>query len=152
LLLEDGGRLELSGQIDRVDTAEDGGRRWVRIIDYKSSKRDLSITEVAHGLSLQLPLYLAAVLELAESGRITGAPAAPAALGCTPVRKIPVRVAAPAPEETLAAMLKSALRTRGLSTDVPDVLRALAHAEDRASQIVNISIMTRGNVDKRSNT
>src|SRR5690606_20492861 len=92
LLLEDGGRLELSGQIDRVDTAEDGGRRWVRIIDYKSSKRDLSITEVAHGLSLQLPLYLAAVLELAESGRIAGGPAEPAALVYFPVRETLVRI------------------------------------------------------------
>lgn len=152
LLLEDGGRLELSGQIDRVDTAEDGGRRWVRIIDYKSSKRDLSITEVAHGLSLQLPLYLAAVLELAESGRIAGGPAEPAALVYFPVRETLVRIDAPVPEEKLEAMLKRALRMRGLFIDDPDVLRAMADDVDGGSQLLNVSVTKRGHVDKRSNT
>ena len=38
-------------------------RKYIRIIDYKSSKRDLSLTDIYHGLQLQLLVYLDAILE-----------------------------------------------------------------------------------------
>ncbi|MDK2785107.1 MAG: ATP-dependent helicase/nuclease subunit [Bacillota bacterium] len=61
--LPDGTELTLVGQIDRLDVATGAdGRTYVRILDYKSSKRTLSLPEVYHGLSLQLLVYLLAVL------------------------------------------------------------------------------------------
>lgn len=49
------------GKIDRVDIARDGDKRYLRIIDYKSSNYDINLNDVAYGLQLQLLTYLDAV-------------------------------------------------------------------------------------------
>jgi ATP-dependent helicase/nuclease subunit B len=61
--LEDGRLLELAGKIDRVDVMERDGKRYVKILDYKSGATKFDREEVALGLQLQLPLYLEAALE-----------------------------------------------------------------------------------------
>jgi ATP-dependent helicase/nuclease subunit B len=52
----------LSGRIDRIDAWDSDGERYLRVIDYKTRGRALSLTEVYYGLQLQLVLYLAAAL------------------------------------------------------------------------------------------
>ncbi len=52
---------KLIGKVDRIDIAEDTGS--IRIIDYKSSKHSLDVEEIYYGLSLQLPIYMNAVIE-----------------------------------------------------------------------------------------
>ena len=70
--LEGGGELLLSGVIDRVDAAEQDGKRLVRIVDYKTGSRKFTYTDIADGLNLQLPVYLAAASE-AENAVPVGA-------------------------------------------------------------------------------
>ncbi|WP_188207091.1 helicase-exonuclease AddAB subunit AddB [Alkalibacillus aidingensis] len=60
--LPDGYQLELSGRVDRVDQAEIDNQLFLRIIDYKSSKKDLSLVDVYYGLALQMLTYLDVVL------------------------------------------------------------------------------------------
>lgn len=55
---EDGHRIRLHGIIDRVDMAEKNGKRYFRIIDYKSSDKELAMDEIYYGLKLQLPIYM----------------------------------------------------------------------------------------------
>ena len=55
---DNGNELVLSGKIDRIDTSSTGG---YRIIDYKSGEKDLSLSSVASGRSLQLPIYSCAL-------------------------------------------------------------------------------------------
>lgn len=50
--------MVIRGQIDRIDGYRAGKEVYLRVIDYKSSKRDLNLTEVYHGVSLQLLTYL----------------------------------------------------------------------------------------------
>ena len=58
-----GSPVEVVGRIDRVDGARSAtGNTYLRVIDYKSGATDLNLTEVLHGLSLQLLLYLDAAL------------------------------------------------------------------------------------------
>lgn len=56
--LGEGWRMELSGQIDRVDVAESGGELFLRVVDYKTGAARLSLDEVYHGTALQLFTYL----------------------------------------------------------------------------------------------
>lgn len=57
--LEDGGCAYLRGVADRVDTYRDGnGHLYVRVIDYKTGKKSFSLSDIAEGHNLQLPLYL----------------------------------------------------------------------------------------------
>jgi len=61
--LDDGRKVELTGKIDRVDTAKIGDNEYVRIIDYKSSVRDVDLNQVISGLQIQLISYLDAIVE-----------------------------------------------------------------------------------------
>lgn len=55
------GECTLEGRIDRIDEWPEGG--YLRVIDYKRGGKPLALDEVYHGLSLQLPVYLAAALK-----------------------------------------------------------------------------------------
>ena len=55
------GRCVLEGRIDRVDDWIEGG--YLRVIDYKRGGKALNLDSVWHGLSLQLPVYLAAAMK-----------------------------------------------------------------------------------------
>lgn len=60
---EDGRKVEITGKIDRIDLAKDETGKYIRIIDYKSSAKDINLNEVLAGLQLQLITYLDAVCE-----------------------------------------------------------------------------------------
>ncbi len=59
LNLEDGKRIEITGKIDRIDRAPYGEEgKALRIIDYKSSSKNIDLNEVYAGLQIQLLTYL----------------------------------------------------------------------------------------------
>lgn len=49
-----------------MDSASIDDRSYLRIVDYKSSARDLDLNEVYHGLSLQVLTYLDVAMENAS--------------------------------------------------------------------------------------
>lgn len=59
----DGGKIILTGKVDRVDKAEKNGKEILRIIDYKTNSKTLNLSDVIHGQNLQMPLYMKATLE-----------------------------------------------------------------------------------------
>lgn len=58
--------LQLRGRIDRIDATTVDGKKYLRVIDYKSSARDVDLSELYHGLSLQVVTYLDMALRNAE--------------------------------------------------------------------------------------
>ena len=64
--LNNGSEMALVGRIDRVDKADGENGPLLRIIDYKSSEKDIRLADVYFGLSLQLLLYLDIVISFAE--------------------------------------------------------------------------------------
>ena len=61
LELKDGKKVEITGKIDRIDIAQDEEGKYLRIIDYKSSSKNIDLNEVYAGLQIQLLTYLDAV-------------------------------------------------------------------------------------------
>ena len=59
----DNKKVEITGKIDRVDVAKLSDKQYVRIIDYKSSIKDLDLNQVLSGLQIQLITYLDAICE-----------------------------------------------------------------------------------------
>ncbi|WP_340025204.1 helicase-exonuclease AddAB subunit AddB [Paenibacillus sp. FSL K6-1096] len=66
ITLPNGCVLEVVGRIDRVDMAEGEQGILLRVIDYKSSQKDLKLHEVYYGLSLQMLTYLDVLLTYSE--------------------------------------------------------------------------------------
>lgn len=64
--LDNGVKMEIVGRIDRVDMARGEHGVMLRVIDYKSSQKDLRLHEVYYGLSLQMLTYLDVLLTYAE--------------------------------------------------------------------------------------
>lgn len=94
-------RLLLIGRIDRVDLCTEEGRRYLRIMDYKTGKNDLNEDLIRRGLQLQLIIYMEALVN-AGSGRLD-------ALAAIPQGTVPEKEAAAdfrVPEEIIpSAML-----------------------------------------------
>ena len=63
IVTKDGKKVEITGKIDRIDLAKDETGKYIRIIDYKSSAKDINLNEVLAGLQLQLITYLDAVCQ-----------------------------------------------------------------------------------------
>lgn len=76
IILNNGEEINLVGKIDRVDELEEGEDRYIRIIDYKSGNKSISLTDIYYGLQLQLMVYLDAILESCTEGEINLKPAA----------------------------------------------------------------------------
>lgn len=55
--LDDGRKVLIEGKIDRVDIAKMPDGNYIRIIDYKSSTRDIDLNKVIAGLQIQLITY-----------------------------------------------------------------------------------------------
>ncbi|RYM06151.1 helicase-exonuclease AddAB subunit AddB [Sporolactobacillus sp. THM7-7] len=61
--LPNGCKMDIVGRIDRVDKAVDEHNRLLlRIIDYKSGRKDLKLADVYYGLALQMLIYLEVIL------------------------------------------------------------------------------------------
>ncbi|HEY8418429.1 MAG TPA: helicase-exonuclease AddAB subunit AddB [Limnochordales bacterium] len=150
--------LRLSGQIDRIDLAQDdAGRVWLRVIDYKSADRELEPDRVLYGLSLQLPVYLAVALAhgrtlAAAAGLPAGAPVAPAGALYFPVRDPIVREQQPVDGAPLDALLRRHLRMRGLFIDQPDVLALMdTRIGGAGSDLLMVRVNQDGTVSRQSN-
>ena len=61
--LEDGKNVEIIGKIDRVDIAEGENGKLIRIVDYKSSVKDLDMNKVISGIQIQLLTYMDALTD-----------------------------------------------------------------------------------------
>lgn len=63
ITLEDGSSFSLRGKIDRVDTFEKDEKLYIRVVDYKTGKKEFSLEDIKQGFNLQLLLYLFAICD-----------------------------------------------------------------------------------------
>lgn len=65
--LENKQKVEIIGKIDRVDIAENEDSKYIRIIDYKSSVKNIDLNEMMAGIQIQLLTYLDAMTKQQEA-------------------------------------------------------------------------------------
>ena len=121
-------QAQLQGYVDRVDRWTFDDRDYIRVVDYKTGKKDFDYCDVFNGLGLQMLLYLYA---LEDGGDLL--------FGDTPVvagvQYFPARVplvtsdGALSDEEAEQAHLK-AFRRKGLILSDDYVLRAMEPSDD----------------------
>lgn len=66
--LPDGGSLVFNGCVDRVDIYEDDGKKYLRVVDYKTKigGKKFDLNDVINGINLQLLVYLFAIWQKGE--------------------------------------------------------------------------------------
>lgn len=146
LPLEGGGELYLHGRIDRIDTWREGGKEYLRVVDYKSSKSEQKLdgARLYWGLQQQLPLYLAAAMRAMPHAEPAGmfyfriddplvdlrpdppAPSGAAELGSAAELEAIRRALTVGRAE---AEIGKKLRMRGVMLENPEVVKALGSGE-----------------------
>lgn len=66
LILDDGSHMKLSGIVDRLDICQDEEHVYVKVLDYKSSAKEMDVEKINVGLQLQLLIYTNVVLEVLQ--------------------------------------------------------------------------------------
>lgn len=61
--LSDGGSIEIKGAVDRVDTCTVNNKTYLRVVDYKSGDKKFLMSDIMHGLNLQMFIYLFTVCD-----------------------------------------------------------------------------------------
>ena len=142
LTLDDGKRVEITGKIDRIDTAigEDG--KYLRIIDYKSSSKNIDLNEVYAGLQIQLLTYSDAICK--EKDMI------PAGVFYFPLLEQIVKADKKITEEEIENLIQKNFKMKGLIlADVKVVQMNDNTLTSGSSKLVPAAITTAGNIYER---
>ncbi len=73
LTTADGADVKLTGKIDRADIYIDGDNSYIRVIDYKTGKKELKLDDVFYGLNMQLMVYLSKLVGIETNNKHGGA-------------------------------------------------------------------------------
>ena len=123
------GSICLTGIADRVDGFTDEEGLHLRVVDYKTGKKQFQLSDVLYGRNLQMLLYLFAVCDNAEA--LYSQPAEPAGIEYLPAREgmLQFKRLPDAEEETKER--RNEKRRSGLILSDPSVLAAWEHGDEK---------------------
>ncbi len=113
------GSLVLTGLVDRLDVYEADGRKYVRVVDYKTGSKVFDLSDVFYGMNMQMLIYLFAVI-----GSNAYQDALPAGVLYMPSKR-PIHTAKDSSEAEAAS--NKDLRMNGLLVDDEISLAAMEH-------------------------
>lgn len=147
--LEGGKKLLLRGKIDRIDSLKLENETYLRIVDYKSSDKNLRLTDVKTGISLQLMTYMWAMIENAEKIDKSGV-VIPAALSYFTISNKLLNIPSYEQDETkLSEKIRKALKLRGIYIKDVEILKKLDNnIEDSKVSYLEVSKKTINNKEK----
>lgn len=126
-LKENGLTISISGFVDRVDGWENNGRLYLRVVDYKTGKKSFSLTDVWHGLEMQMLLYL---FTLEDRGKaLYGKDIVASGVLYLPARDLILKGSHSMTEEQRLKAADKALERSGMLLDDQTVLNAMEEIE-----------------------
>ena len=147
IALDDKNTMRLHGKIDRVDVCKTEDEVFVKVIDYKTGSKAFDISELYHGLQMQLALYLEAVMEK-EKGKYPDKKITPAALLYYQM-KDPL-VDKEDGEEAVEKSILKELRPNGVVNEAPDVIEHLDRGLEKQSSVIPVTKNKDGSLSKVS--
>lgn len=132
------GQIIIAGKIDRVDVMEENGEHYLRVIDYKTGKKEFKLGDVLYGVNMQMLIYLAALI---EQGKFT-----PAGVLYMPSTRPVISLARKASAADLEKEADKKLRMNGLVIGDEAVIRGME--EQAAGKYIPVALkdgkITRG--------
>jgi len=149
----EGGSIAIVGKVDRVDTFEKDGKKYIRVVDYKTGSKSFSVSDVWHGLNLQMLIYLFAMIRNGGGTIKNGEGGAlPAGILYIPARDPIVRAQRrDITDDELSDLLGKTLKRSGLilnDEDVIDAMEKREHLED--AKFLPIKILSDGTISSSS--
>ena len=139
-----GKQLSFGGIVDRADICKINGRDYVRIVDYKSSRKNITAETLGCGINMQMLLYLFASAD--KGGIYEGCE--PAGVLYSPVQVSEVKLESHRVDSFNSSAVESSLKTSGLVLGDMDVLNAME--KDIAGRYIPVKLTKSGEIDARS--
>ncbi|MDQ0198132.1 helicase-exonuclease AddAB subunit AddB [Neobacillus ginsengisoli] len=148
--LKNGKKMELAGRIDRVDQAKgENDNVFLRVIDYKSSEKDVNLGEVYYGIALQMLTYLDIVMT--NSKELVELNASPAGVLYFHVHNPMISSTKLLTMDEIEKEIMKKFKMNGLMLSDQNVIRLMDQSLDSGdSQIISAGINKDGNLSKRS--
>lgn len=146
--LEDGKTLLLRGKIDRIDSLTIEDNTYLRIVDYKSSEKNLKLNDIKSGISLQLMTYMCAMLENKE--KLNSKNVIPAALSYFTISNKILSIPNYEKDDSkIAVMVKEKLKLRGIYINDIEILKRLDNnIQNPKESYLEVSPRTINNANK----
>lgn len=142
--LDNNKKIEITGKIDRIDIAKTSDGNYIRIIDYKSSIKDINLNEVVAGLQLQLLTYLDAVCDINDF--------LPAGVLYFNLIDQSVKANSRISDEQIEAEIKKQFKMKGLILADVEVAKMMdTNLESGSSDIIPAYVDKEGNLSSKSN-
>ena len=139
----DDGNVSITGSIDRVDVFEKDGIKYLRVIDYKTGKKDFKLCRLLDGLDIQMVLYL---MVLESTGKSFYGETLPAGVLYLPSRigyKSFINKREPSENEISALKIKSG-KLSGMVLESPVVFNAMG--VDKVIDYYPVKFDSKGNL------
>jgi len=137
-------KLSFGGIVDRADVCNINGENYLRIIDYKSSRKEITAETLACGINMQMLLYLFASTD--NGGLFEGYE--PAGVLYSPVRISDVHLEPHKVSSRNTGAVKSSLKTSGLVLGDIDILEAME--ADVGGEFIPVKLDKNGVPDRNS--
>ncbi|TWT27959.1 helicase-exonuclease AddAB subunit AddB [Planomicrobium sp. CPCC 101110] len=144
--LKKGRKMNVRGRIDRIDSTEINGKPYIRVVDYKSSKQGLDLSDVYHGLALQTFTYLD--VALTHSERWLGEPAEPAGVLYFHMHNPMLKLTKLMTSEELEEEVAKSFKMNGLVVEDPAVIYAMDEEIEGFSNIIPVRMNKKGEISK----
>lgn len=147
--LDNGKILLLRGKIDRIDSLKVQDNTYLRIVDYKSSDKNLKLSDVKSGISLQLMTYMCAMIDnkdkVDKEGQVI-----PAAVSYFTISNKLLNIPSYEQDENkITEKVKKTLKLRGIYIKDMEILNKLDNnIEDSKNSYLEVSKRTINNRDK----
>lgn len=140
--LENGEKVEITGKIDRVDIAIADDKKYIRIIDYKSSVKNINLDKVINGLQIQLITYLDSITKIED--------VIPAGVLYFNLIEPMVKEKKNLTDEEIEQKIRNQFKMKGLILADVKVVRMMDNRlEVGTSDIVAAEITSKGNLSER---
>ena len=138
-----GKKIRLRGKVDRADIYYDEqGRKYIRVVDYKSGDKNFDFSSMLYGLQMQLVVYLDQLCVQTGSE--------PAGVLYFRLFDPIISTTPEVSDETVAEDLAKEHKMSGLVLDDKKVVRAMDRSFGKESRIIPVSFNQDGSISKNS--